>query len=98
MPLRDEYEREYLNQAENRLPISNNEQNNNEQQEQDGSRLLLHQAKLAILRSYAQVIRRRFQLKHFIRDYALGFNYSPDQPYFLCPITKSTENPNVFVT
>jgi hypothetical protein len=33
MPLRDEYEREYLNQAENRLPISNNEQIINNDQE-----------------------------------------------------------------
>lgn len=83
MPQRDEYEREYLNQAENRLPILNNDEQFNEhqqqQQPQDGSTLLLHKAKLALLRSYAQIIRRRLQLKHFIRDYAIGFNYSPDQ-------------------
>jgi len=81
MPFRDEYEREYLNQAENRIPILNNDEQINDQQEQDGSRLLLHKAKLALLRSYAQIIRRRLQLKHFIRDYAIGFNYSPDQEY-----------------
>lgn len=83
MPFRDEYEREYLNQAENRIPIlTNDEQLNqmNDQQPQDGSTILLHKAKLALLRSYAQILRRRLQLKDYIRDYALGFNYSPDQP------------------
>jgi hypothetical protein len=80
MPQRDEYEREYLNEAENRLPhLNNDEQLNEEQQQQDGSRILLHKAKLALLRSYAQILRRRSNIKHFIRDYALGFNYSPDQ-------------------
>jgi len=89
MPQRDEYEREYLNQAENRLPILNNdEQGNDQQQQQDGSRLLLHKAKLALLRSYAQIIRRRLQLKHFIRDYAIGFNYSPDQDMDLHQISR----------
>ncbi len=83
IPQRDEYEREYFNQAENRLPILNNDEQINDQQEQDGSRLLLHKAKLAILRSYKQILTRRLQLKHFIRDYALGFNYSPDQEYLL---------------
>jgi transcriptional adapter 2-alpha len=82
MPQRDEYEREYLNQAENRLLISNNEELFNDQQEQDGSRLLVHKAKLALLRSYKQILQRRFKLKDFIRDYAIGFNYSPDQEYF----------------
>ena len=43
MSQRDEYEREFSNQTENRLPILNNDQ-----QEQDGSRLLL-----TLLRSYA---------------------------------------------
>jgi transcriptional adapter 2-alpha len=81
MPQRDEYEREYLNQAENRLPISNNDELFNDQQEQDGSRLLVHKAKLALLRSYKQILKRRFKLKDFIRDYAIGFNYSPDQEY-----------------
>jgi hypothetical protein len=82
MPQRDEYEREYLNEAENRLPhLNNDEQLNDEQQQQDGSRILLHKAKLALLRSYAQILRRRSNIKHFIRDYALGFNYSPDQEF-----------------
>jgi hypothetical protein len=81
MPQRDEYEREFSNQAENRLPILNNDEQINDQQEQDGSRLLLHKAKLTLLRSYAQIIRKRLQLKHFIRDYAIGFNYSPDQEF-----------------
>ena len=84
MPYRDEYEREYLNHAENRLPIlTNDEQFNqiNDEQQQDGSTILLHKAKLSLLRSYAQIIRRRLQLKDFIRDYALGFNYSPDQEF-----------------
>ena len=79
MPQRDEYEREYFNQAENRLPISNNDELFNDQQEQDGSRLLVHKAKLALLRSYKQILKRRFQLKDYIRDYAIGFNYAPDQ-------------------
>ena len=89
MPQRDEYEREYFNQAEHRLPISTNEDLFNDQQEQDGSRVLVQKAKLALLRSYKQILQRRFQLKDFIRDYGVGFNYSPDQEYlsdflFLC--------------
>jgi hypothetical protein len=83
MPQRDEYEREYLNEAENRLPSLNNDEQLNDQQEQDGSRILLHKAKLALLRSYSQIIRRRIKLKDFIRDYALGFNYSPDQEFVI---------------
>ncbi|CAF1134477.1 unnamed protein product [Adineta steineri] len=89
MPQRDEYEREYLNEAENRLPILNNDdQQLNDQQEQDGSRILLNKAKLALLRSYKQVIQRRLQLKHFIRDYALPFNYLPDQQMELHQISR----------
>ncbi|CAF1403366.1 unnamed protein product, partial [Adineta steineri] len=89
MPQRDEYEREYLNEAENRLPIlSNDDQQLNDQQEQDGSRILLNKAKLALLRSYKQVIQRRLQLKHFIRDYALPFNYLPDQQMELHQISR----------
>ncbi|UJR17921.1 hypothetical protein I4U23_004820 [Adineta vaga] len=80
MPHRDEYEREYLNEDENRLPILTNDQDFLEDIQQDGSRILLNKAKLVLLRSYKQTIQRRLQLKHFIRDYALGFNYSPDQP------------------
>lgn len=87
MPYRDEYEREYLNQAENRLPLLNNDYQQEQfqqieqtsDQQKDGSTILLHKAKLSLLRSYAQILRRRLQLKDFIRDYALGFNYSPDK-------------------
>jgi hypothetical protein len=85
MPLRDEYEREFNNQAENRLPLLINDDLFNQQ---DGSNLLLHKAKLALLRSYAQIIRKRLQLKHFIRDYAIGFNYSPDQDMDLHQISR----------
>ncbi|CAF4396222.1 unnamed protein product [Rotaria sp. Silwood2] len=91
MPFRDEYEREYLNQAENRLPILNNDQQLNQindqqqqqsqQQQDNSSTILLHNAKLSLLRCYGQVLRRRLQLKDFIRDYAIGFNYSPDQQF-----------------
>ncbi|CAF1291958.1 unnamed protein product [Rotaria sp. Silwood1] len=100
LPYRDEYEREYLNQAENRLPILNNDQqlnqnNNHEQQQQpqsqspdNSSTLLLHNAKLSLLRSYGEILRRRLQLKDFIRDYAIGFNYSPDQEMDLHQISR----------
>ncbi|UJR17923.1 hypothetical protein I4U23_004822 [Adineta vaga] len=88
MPHRDEYEREYLNEDENRLPILTNDQDFLEDIQQDGSRILLNKAKLVLLRSYKQTIQRRLQLKHFIRDYALGFNYSPDQPMDLHQISR----------
>ncbi|CAF1130583.1 unnamed protein product [Rotaria sordida] len=102
LPYRDEYEREYLNQAENRLPFFNNDQlfhqyNQQQQQQQeqqqqqtqqDGSTILLDNAKLSLLRSYGQILRRRLQLKDFIRDYALGFNYSPDQQMDLHQISR----------
>ncbi|CAM4977107.1 unnamed protein product, partial [Rotaria socialis] len=95
MPYRDEYEREYLNQAENRLPLLNNDHQQQQfqqieqsEEQQDGSTILLHKAKLSLLRSYAQILRRRLQLKDFIRDYALGFNYSPDQQMDLHQISR----------
>ncbi|CAF1537766.1 unnamed protein product [Adineta ricciae] len=88
MPQRDEYEREYLNEDENRLPILTNDQDFLEDIQQDGSRILLNKAKLVLLRSYKQTIQRRLQLKHFIRDYALGFNYAPDQPMDLHHISR----------
>jgi len=75
MPFRDEYEREFTNFIENRLPIFNNEQ------EQANS--ILDKAKLTILTSYKQILQRRLQLKHFIRDYALPFNYSNEQQFVL---------------
>ena len=83
MPNRDEYEREYLNEAETRLPIINPDDaldDLQDEQEQDGSRRLIHKGQLTLLRSYRQILSRRFQLKSFIRDYALAFHpsSSPD--------------------
>ena len=83
MPNRDEYEREYLNEAETRLPIINPDDaldDLQDEQEQDAPRRLIHKGQLTLLRSYRQILSRRFQLKSFIRDYALAFHpsSSPD--------------------
>lgn len=75
MPFRDEYERKYLNYAENRLSILHNDQ------QQDQNNHLLNKAKLTILRYYKQIIQRRLQLKDCIRDYVLPLNSSNDQQF-----------------
>ena len=46
IPQPDEYEREYLNEDENRLPILTNDQDFLEDIQQDGSRILLNIPKL----------------------------------------------------
>jgi transcriptional adapter 2-alpha len=82
MANRDEYEREYFNEAEHRLPTqltSDEQQINGNDDEQDGSRKLINQGKLTLLRSYGQILRRRLQLKDFVRDYALAFSFPSDQ-------------------
>ncbi|CAK9188970.1 unnamed protein product [Sphagnum troendelagicum] len=84
MPHRDEYEREYHNEAENRLPgLTIDDEEIDATEEEDPSRRLLRQGKLALLRAYAQILRRRLQLKHYIRDYAIGLTIQtstqPDQ-------------------
>ena len=111
MPLRDEYEREFNNQAETRLPsqLTAEDQDTSSSSssvplssecfllEEDRAKVLLHQAKWSLCRSYGQILRRRFQLKHFIRDYSLAFEHQQQEqqqfvslfaalhlPLFLC--------------
>ncbi|CAF1029624.1 unnamed protein product [Didymodactylos carnosus] len=71
MPLRDEYEREYFNEAENRIPGLTID---SEEEEDE----LLKEGKLALIRGYGEVLRRRLELKDYVRDYAYGFTY--EQP------------------
>jgi len=79
MPLRDEYEREYLNEAENRLPSLTCDEEDN-QRDNHESRLICD-AKLALVRSYAHLLRQRLKLKEFIRDYALAFQLNESSPF-----------------
>jgi len=95
MPYRDEYERELENNSEYYLPtqiqIDQDETNllfDEHSQLIDQSKTLLQQSKLTLCRSYSHRIRKRFQLKHFIRDYALAFAFSNDQKFDLHQISR----------
>ncbi|CAF1218457.1 unnamed protein product [Didymodactylos carnosus] len=86
MPARDEYEREYFNEAENRIPGMTIDSDEEEDE-------LLKEAKLALIRGYGEVLRRRFELKDYVRDYACGLTY--EQPTLsTSPSLKDQDGPS----